>query len=203
MHFGLALCATQMNKNRYRSLKEPMKSCIQIIRLICIFVLVISDLAPIHPQELPDWSLPIKLGDSMSTIFTVLGKPITKTRWESALAIKWFPDSGMVVWYDTLTMKVYQIGINCIDSHHFRSYKNDVFRGLTVTDTIDKWKAILGTPSSITKVSNAKNLFCYKWKTKSYILTVETWINGFSDKNGFHSKGSIASVVFMDLVNNK
>jgi len=165
--------------------------------------LIIFSSIPSHPQEHPDWSLPFKLGDSLSTIFAVLGKPMTKTHWETVLSVDWFPDSGVVVWYDTLSMKVYQIGLNCVDSHPFRSYRNDVLRGLKVTDNIEKWKAILGTPSSVTKVSRAKDLTSYEWRTKLYILRVETWANGFSDKNGFHPKGSIASVMFNNSVNNK
>ncbi|HMD14490.1 MAG TPA: hypothetical protein VKI62_07695 [Bacteroidota bacterium] len=170
-------------------------------RFCWLFVLVPSILVPSYSQEFPPWAMPVKLGDSLSTIFSVLGKPMKKTHWESVLGVEWFPDSGVVVWYDTLSMKIYQIGVNCIDRKPFRSYKKDVFLDLKVTDNIEKWKKILGKTSSVDADLRDKNLTRYKWKTSSFLITVEVWMNEFSDKSGFHSGGSIASVLLQDIIN--
>ena len=173
-------------------------------RIFCLsglFLLILS--ASSYSQEFPPWAMPVRLGDSLSAIISVLGKPMKKTHWESVLGVEWFPDSGVVVWYDTLSMKVYQIGINCIDRKPFRIYKKDIFQGLTVTDNIEKWKDVLGKPSSVNTVLRDKNLMRYEWKTSSFLLTVEIWMKEFTDKSGVHAEGSIASVQLQDLMKRK
>lgn len=168
-----------------------------------LFVLVIGISVSSYSQEFPPWAMPVKLGDSLSTTFSVLGKPMKKTHWESVLGVEWFPDSGVVVWYDTLSTKVYQIGINCIDRKPFRKYRKDIFRDLKVTDNIAKWNEVLGKPSSVNTVLRDKNVMRYEWKTSSFLLTVEIWVKEFSDKSGFHAGGSIASVLVQDIMNKK
>jgi len=173
----------------------------QTNRFYLLSALILVSFNPCCSQQAQEWLLPVKLGDSKTTVLSVLGKPKIKTSWDSLLAIDWFPDSGMAVWYDTLSMKLSQIMVYGTNSHSFRTYKGGIIGGLKVTDNIRSWKKVLGKPSSITKVEHHSNSNWYEWRMKSYILSINVWVRGFSDKNGYYPKGSISFLTLKNFVN--
>jgi hypothetical protein len=163
------------------------------------FLIILSALSsPSYCQDTSGWSVPVALGESMSMVWTILGKPMPKTAWDEGLAVEWFPDSGITVWYDTNTTRVWQLMLHGENRPTFRAYKGTVLHGLRTTDNITMWKKVLGKPASATKVPHGSNLITYEWKRKSYLVTVETWAGNFSDSTGSHRKGFIP---FMTLRN--
>src|SRR5436309_360263 len=91
------------------------------------------------------WDLPVKLGDSKSEVYAILGSPSRKPIDDNS--IDWFPNSGLVIQYDP-TGRVSKVIIHGQYNPRFITYREPVIYGLKVTDTLDKWFAVLGHPVS-------------------------------------------------------
>ena len=148
----------------------------------------------------PSWNLPIRLGESKSKVYSILGAPDQ----DNKIDIQWFQKSGFTIKYDPDGNVSTIIIHGPWNKSKFFTYTNPVLSDLKVTDAIEKFKIRLGTPTRIEQpITNDPSLGKYIWQFSTYRIEVEYWIRDHIENDIPVKANEIASVVIIRAIGGK
>jgi len=87
------------------------------------------------------WNLPVKLGSTKSEVYALLGDPSGQLANSES-----FQNSGLAIDYDP-GGRVSKVIVYGPSNSNFITYKEPVVFGLKVTDTVERFLAVLGEPA--------------------------------------------------------
>ena len=178
--------------------------------------LLTSFLMPVCTSGSRDnWQLPFKIGDPKSIVYSSLGEP-TDLKGRTAGTgefiietdeVEWYRDKGIAVSYYT-TGHVSSITLHGEFNNWFTPYKGYLFSGLRITDSLGKFKDVLGSPVSIEKsalnqlldysaqqIGSTKEFKeesrVYKWKMNNTLIEAEFWVNDYTERGQTFKAGTL------------
>ncbi|MDI6766664.1 MAG: hypothetical protein QME52_07570 [Bacteroidota bacterium] len=156
---------------------------------LCYVILVVFALS-CNSRD-PSWTLAIHLGDSKSRIYSILGAPTQDNKED----IQCFQKSGFTLRYDPDGNVSTIIVHGPWNKKHFFTYGNPVFAGLKVTDTIDRFKKKLGTPTMVEHPfpGDPSTGKC-TWRLSAYMIEVGYWVSDHLEDEVPVKAGDIVSV---------